>query len=490
MIATFQLDMSKYQDEIIDPNSVGVIGYPPLLSRQKHLPMTWDSTRGIYTLSLKIPDSLIGKPLAYSYVVDSTIRDSPGYSWREIYLPKKSKTIPVDFFNEFVGSTGENIKPSPPIKVVRANTPAEELSLSEEFIGITSDGSAVENLYSIKKTGVETKSIVEAVSQYIEELTADQKKISLFPVDSDEWRKWHNIEFYERQGLGIFEMNEKQKELAFNILKTSLSARGFEKSKNIMAMEGYLKRLVIEQRQIPQRRIDLLGDDKFYFTIMGRPSESEPWGWQLDGHHLVINYFVLGDQVVMTPVFMGSEPNYIEDGPNSGIKTFEEEEEKGLALYRSLKGEQRERATLWSKKEYQFNQAEAFNDNQVIPFKGLRCTDLTTEQTDLLKSLIQEYIGNMKPGHAKIKMAEIEQHMDNTWFSWVGGSSENDVFYYRIHSPVILIEFDHHSPVFLWDRDKLHPGPVHWHIHTVVRTPNGNDYGKDLLKQHLQNHPH
>ncbi|NRP74564.1 hypothetical protein ILFOPFJJ_05486 [Ensifer psoraleae] len=26
--------------------------------------------------------------------------------------------------------------------------------------------------------------------------------------------------------------------------------------------------------------------------------------------------------------------------------------------------------------------------------------------------------------------------------------------------------------------------PTRGHIHTVVRTPNGNDYGKDLLRQH------
>ncbi len=46
---------------------------------------------------------------------------------------------------------------------------------------------------------------------------------------------------------------------------------------------------------------------------MGTPSATEPWGWQLDGHHLIINYFVLGDQVVMTPSFFGSEP-VIADG--------------------------------------------------------------------------------------------------------------------------------------------------------------------------------
>jgi hypothetical protein len=57
--------------------------------------------------------------------------------------------------------------------------------------------------------------------------------------------------------------------------------------------------------------------------------------------------------------------------------------------------------------------------------------------------------------------------------------ADDSVFYYRIHSPVILIEFDHQRGVAL-DNDQ----PSRNHIHTVVRTPNGNDYGKDLLRQH------
>jgi hypothetical protein len=63
------------------------------------------------------------------------------------------------------------------------------------------------------------------------------------------------------------------------------------------------------------------------------------------------------------------------------------------------------------------------------------------------------------------------------------------VFYYRIHSPVVLIEFDHQSPAGL--RHLYPPGvPFSEHVHTVVRTPNGNDYGKDLLRLHYQKHPH
>lgn len=45
---------------------------------------------------------------------------------------------------------------------------------------------------------------------------------------------------------------------------------------------------------------------------MGTPSATEPWGFQFDGHHLVINYFVLGHQVVMSPCFWGSEPTTLQ----------------------------------------------------------------------------------------------------------------------------------------------------------------------------------
>ena len=86
-------------------------------------------------------------------------------------------------------------------------------------------------------------------------------------------------------------------------------------------------------------------------------------------------------------------------------------------------------------------------------------------------------------------MDEIEKHLDETWFAWIGGSDEDSTFYYRIHSPVVLIEFDHETPVGL---THLYPRGVPYkeHIHAIVRTPNGNDYGKDLLRQHYLSHPH
>ena len=85
-------------------------------------------------------------------------------------------------------------------------------------------------------------------------------------------------------------------------------------------------------------------------------------------------------------------------------------------------------------------------------------------------------------------MEEVLQHLNDTYFAWIGESTNDAVFYYRIHSPVILIEFDHQRPI---GNPGLTPNvPTRQHIHVMVRTPNGNDYGKDLLRQHLTTHKH
>ena len=380
------------------------------------------------------------------------------------------------------------IQPSPPIAVLQANSPEEKAYLEDAFVGVTTDGFAEPGLFPIQSTGLSTGPMLEAVNSFLSSLSEQQRAKCTFPVDDDEWRRWHNIDFYEREGIALFEMNEQQLELAFEVLETALSADGLSKSKNIMAMEGYLKEISIRLGSRNEEQIALLGDDKYWFTFMGTPSHTEPWGWQLDGHHLIINYFVLGDQVVMTPTFMGSELTFIEEGPNAGTRTFVEEGKKGLALYRSLEGQQRALATLLEEKKYGYSRTEGFRDNEVVPYAGVPVIGFSDQQRSLLIDLIEEYIGTMKDDRARVRMDEILAQLDYTWFAWVGGSGDEDVFYYRIHSPVVLIEYDHHAPVFVVKKGEVNSGPVNWHVHTVVRTPNGNDYGKDLLRQHLKSH--
>ena len=136
------------------------------------------------------------------------------------------------------------------------------------------------------------------------------------------------------------------------------------------------------------------------------------------------------------------------------------------------------------------NVSEAFKDNVVLDYAGIPGSSLTPKQKDQLLALAGEYVANMDGGHAKVKMDEIKRHLDRTYFAWIGGTRDDSAFYYRIHSPVILIEFDHQLPVGIRHLVSDPKSPNREHVHVVVRTPNGNDYGKDLLRQHYARASH
>ena len=129
--------------------------------------------------------------------------------------------------------------------------------------------------------------------------------------------------------------------------------------------------------------------------------------------------------------------------------------------------------------------AQALSDNLQLAHEGLRADRLTTSEQEQLLGLIDVYIGRMRAGHDRIRMDEVARQLDQTHVAWFGGIEPDSTFYYRIHSPVLLIEFDHLRGIAL-DNDE----PARTHIHTIVRTPNGNDYGKDLLRQHYARSPH
>ncbi len=191
----------------------------------------------------------------------------------------------------------------------------------------------------------------------------------------------------------------------------------------------------------------------------------------------------------MSPVFAGSEPVSATSGKYKGTIVLQEEQNKGLAFVNSLTAAQRGKAILQSAKTQDLNLSEAWRDNVVLDYAGLKVSDMTGPQRAQLMDLMALYVGTMDDGHARVKMDEVRAHLDRTWFAWVGKTEPGSVFYYRIHSPVVLIEFDHQRPIGL--RHLLDPNAATTqHIHTVVRTPNGNDYGKDLLRQHYRQHPH
>src|SRR5688572_13475443 len=220
-------------------------------------------------------------------------------------------------------------------------------------------------------------------------------------------------------------MGQTQKAAAHALLAASLSAKGLKQSEDIMRLNETLA-------ELNDNNFEEYGESKYHLTVMGTPSATEPWGWQIDGHHLIVNYFVLGDQVVMTPSFWGSEPTVATGGKHKGIRILDDEQDKALALVNALPEAQRAKAVVRTSKTGNDNVGEAFKDNVVLDYAGVRAKDLSPAHREQLLELVALYVNNTREGHAKVKLDEVRRHLDDTYFAWIGKTEPGGVFYYRV----------------------------------------------------------
>lgn len=172
-------------------------------------------------------------------------------------------------------------------------------------------------------------------------------------------------------------------------------------------------------------------------------------------------------------------------GKYVGTAVFRQEEAQGYALMRSLSAKQRQHAVIADELPGDVF-TSAFRDNFEMQRQGIPFGDLSPSEQDLLLAIVETYVGRMRADQAALKMDEVKAHLNETTFAWIGAVEDDAPFYYRVHSPVVLLEFDHQSGTALDD-----PKASRHHIHTIIRTPNGNDYGTDLLRQHHEHgHTH
>jgi hypothetical protein len=359
----------------------------------------------------------------------------------------------------------------------------------EPLVGITTDGNVVPDLFALQDTGWNPEPARKAAAAFLDHLTPAQRESVLFAVDANEWRMWINAyPTWDPHGLRLEGLAPAQRDRALAIVEACLSATGFSDARTAMKLNAALGDLLDDYR-------DTLTEYSYSIAIFGTPSATEPWGWQLWGHHLDVHCFIVGRQLVLTPTFIGAEPIEADRGPHKGLRLFDAQRAAGLDLRRSLRPEQARRAVLHGSMRNADLPAEladpvdgrqvggASHDNRVIPYGGLPADGLSRTQRESLLRLVNTYAQRLPDGPAAASMENVERHLGDTHIAWVGGSGDEDAFYYRVHSPVVLIEYDCHSGVFL---DNAEPEP--FHVHTIVRTPNGGDYGRDLLRQHLARH--
>jgi hypothetical protein len=350
-------------------------------------------------------------------------------------------------------------------------------SFEKPFVGLTTDGVPREGLVSPAADGTSTAQIAAAANEFLDRISRpDLRQRAVQAFDHQDRRRWFNaFPDWVPAGILLDDLTAPERDAAMAIVEAALGEHGAEEARKVMRLNGLLGDFV-------DTYVDSLREYTYFFTIFGQPDPDRPWAWQLMGHHLALNCLVLPTDVVLTPMFMGSEFNGVE-----GVTVFEEEAAQGLALIRALTPEQTAAAVLHSTMDPAKLPAElagpvdgrhrggAGRDNLVIGYEGVCAARLDTGQQEQLLDLIEVYLKRMPEPQRLQRRREVREHLDETYFAWIGDPAAGPPFYYRIHSPVLWIEFDHHQGIFL-DNDLPEP----YHVHTIVRTPNGGDYGANL----------
>lgn len=319
---------------------------------------------------------------------------------------------------------------------------------------------------------VEAQDISKKANTFLDTLSEELREKTLFSFD-DEERYNMNYVPMPRKGPTFNDFDETQKQAALDLLKACLSKEGFEKTMEIRELEKVLR--VIENDdndKMPdgRPRRDPLN---YHFCIFGDPSTTEIWGWRFEGHHVSLNFTSDEGKIVSaTPTFFGSNPGIVKEGPYRGKQVLKRESQLGFALVNSLTADQLKIAKFSEEAPSEIITA---NHHEVgeIEKEGIAYSKLDRAQKKTFMKLLQIYVGNYIFDFSENLMAKIEKAgIENLHFAWAGSLKEGKAHYYRIHGPMLLIEFDNTQN----DAN---------HVHTAVRDLT-NDYAEDILKRHYE----
>jgi hypothetical protein len=304
--------------------------------------------------------------------------------------------------------------------------------------------------------------ITEAAKALLASLTPEQASKAKFEMSSEERMNWHFIP-RERKGLTMKDMTPAQDNLAFALLGSSLSQRGFMKATTIMSLEQIL--LDMEQGKGPKR-----DPENYFFSIFGEPG-SKVWGWRFEGHHQSLNFTLAGDKIISaTPNFFGSNPGEVKSGPRAGLRILGREEDLGRTLVKSLKPDLQKSAIYTNVAPSEIIMSTNRPARHIAP-DGVAASKLNAAQKEILWDIIKEYVFRYREDAAREELEKIRGiKPDQIFFAWAGGTERGEPHYYRVQGPTFLIEYDN-------TQNNAN------HVHAAYRNLE-NDFGGDVLKRH------
>ena len=327
--------------------------------------------------------------------------------------------------------------------------------------------------------GGSTAEIVEAANAFLDALSDDERGSVLFAFDDAEQRqRWSNLPegLYERAGLMWGDLGDEPREEWLALMRATLSEEGYGRvlaewnADDALAADSAASTdggpVTLLQQGGPGGQL-LFGMQYYWVAIIGEPSETDPWQWQWGGHHVTVNATVVGDQVALTPSFIGVQPATYTDADGNEVRPLGDIEDEAFALVNGLDDDQRTTAVLGD--TYVDLVLGPGQDGKTLQPEGLPAAVMTDDQRDALLRLVGHYTGLANASAAAARQAEVEADFDETCLAWYGSTTQGEAAYFRVSGPTIVIEY---SPQEMG-------GNAANHIHGIYRDPT-NDYGAKL----------
>jgi Protein of unknown function (DUF3500) len=312
-----------------------------------------------------------------------------------------------------------------------------------------------------------------AATRFLEGLTPEQFQQATFAIPSEERLRWHFIPVnqFPRKGVPIKEMTPDQRKLAHDLLRAGLGQRGYLTATAIMELETILHAIENSGGRVGKQTRD---PELYFFTVFGKPSAKDAWGWRVEGHHMSLHFTVANDAVVAnTPAFFGTNPAEVRvEGPKKGLRILGSMEDAARALLGALDESQRTAAIINAVAPSDIVTMTTVAIDPLTP-PGLSASTMTPAQRDLLVKLIESYTAQMADDTGAARLAAVRQAgIEKVSFAWAGETEPGKRHYYRVQGPTFLIEYD----------NTQNEGN---HVHSVWRDFTG-DFGRDLLRDHLK----
>jgi hypothetical protein len=306
----------------------------------------------------------------------------------------------------------------------------------------------------------------------------DELLLALDSPAREQWAYWPT----PRAGLSFDLMHAKHRALTHELLWQLLSNRGYHKLLNIMQLESVLQ--ATSGTGFPR------GIEDYSVTLFGEPSDTAPWAWRFEGHHISLSITVApGRGFTVTPTFLGADPAEVSFGPLAGLRVLRVEEDLGRQLASSLTAAQRKLAIVAGTPEW--NAQGGFSYPNDVPWDliatnivreradwgawktelmpdGIAFADLDGAQQATLLAILDEIFTTYRPEIAATYRGSLD--LQGLRFAWIGGAKKGEPHYYRIQTSDFLFEYDNVQ------------GNSN-HIHEVWRSRAG-DFGEDLLRRH------